>query len=159
MPTLIDRKGRRSELPGLRIVSLAEWLGSDGVPGLRALRDGEAPVGVQLEPGDDPAAIAGDLSRLAVVAVNFPVFSDGRGYSSARLLRERLGWQGELRAVGDVLRDQLFFLARCGFDAFALREDQDVAAAVSAFADFSEVYQRAADRGALFERRRAVAGR
>ena len=93
--------------------------------------------------------------------VNFPQFTDGRGYSIARLLRERYGWRGELRAIGDVLRDQLFYLSRCGFDAFALRDDQDPHAALTAFDDFSEAYQASVERPQpLFRRRGPVlAGR
>ncbi|MGA8055665.1 MAG: DUF934 domain-containing protein [Burkholderiales bacterium] len=113
-------------------------------------------IGVLLEPADEPGAIAADLERLALVAVNFPQFTDGRGYSTARLLRERYGYKGELRAVGDVLRDQLFYLARVGFDAFALRADQDAEAALSAFGDFSEAYQTSVDRPHPLFRRRAA---
>ena len=116
-------------------------------------------VGVWLDAGDDLEAIAPDLDRLDVVAVNFPKFSDGRGFSTARLLRERYGFEGELRAVGDVIRDQLFYLERCGFDAFALRDDQDVALALAAFADLSEAYQPAVDQPVpLFRRRFAAVG-
>jgi uncharacterized protein (DUF934 family) len=79
-----------------------------------------------------------------VIAVNFPKFTDGRGFSAARLLRERYGYQGELRAIGDVLRDQLQELERCGFDAFLLRADQDVQSALHAFADLSDQYQTSA---------------
>lgn len=100
--------------------------------------------GVILENTEDPHALAGDFDKLAVIAVRFPKFTDGRGYSIARLLR-RLGWKGELRAVGDVLRDQLFFMARCGFDAFVLRDDQDPQVCLSAFNDFSAPYQPAVD--------------
>ena len=113
----------------------------------------DGPLGVLLAPHDDPAAIAADLPRLALVAVAFPSFTDGRGYSIARLLRQRHGWRGPLRAVGDIQRDQLFLLARCGFDSFALRDDQDADEALAAFDDFTEVYQAAVDRRALFERR------
>ena len=81
------------------------------------------------------------LDRLAVVALVFPSFRDGRAYSQARLLRERHGYRGELRAIGDVLRDQLYFLQRCGFDAFALRADQDAEQALRAFDDYSVRYQ------------------
>jgi uncharacterized protein (DUF934 family) len=147
MPTLIDRNGLR-DAAHLRFVPLADWLADRE----RLLAEG-GPVGVRLEPADDPAAIAPDLESLQAIAVNFPTFADGRGYSLGRLLRERHGWRGELRAVGEVLRDQLFYLARCGFDTFALRDDQDPAAAVSAFRDFSDAYQAAADRSSLFERR------
>ena len=102
--------------------------------------------GVLLENTDDPRVLAPDFDKLALIAVSFPKFTDGRGYSIARLLR-RLGWKGELRAVGDVLRDQLFYMTRCGFDAYALREDQDAQAALTAFSDFSAPYQSAIDDG------------
>ena len=108
-------------------------------------------TGVWLAPADHPAELAA-VGFPALVAVHFPAFTDGRGYSTARLLRERYGFRGELRAVGDVLRDQLYELARVGFDAFALRADQDAQAALSAFADYSEDYQAAAARGPLFAR-------
>ncbi|MGB5063692.1 MAG: DUF934 domain-containing protein, partial [Candidatus Competibacter sp.] len=75
-----------------------------------------------------------------------PKFSDGRAYSQARLLRERHGYRGEIRAVGDVLRDQLFFMARCGFDAFEPRADRSLEDALAAFGDFSASYQPAADQ-------------
>lgn len=110
-------------------------------------------IGVMLEPADDPAWIAQDLYRLDLVAVRFPVFTDGRGYSIGRLLRERYEWTGPLMAFGDVLRDQLLLLERCGFDVFWLRDDQDLAASLGAFADFSEFYQADADRAPLFARR------
>ena len=98
-------------------------------------------LGVWLDSDEDPADIAVDLERFTVVAVKFPKFGDGRGFSAACLLRERYGYRGELRAVGDVLRDQLLFMARCGFDAFALRDDQDETEALSAFDDFGDGYQ------------------
>jgi uncharacterized protein (DUF934 family) len=110
-------------------------------------------TGVWLEPSEDPADLAALPPLPPLIAVRFPLFNDGRGYSTARLLRERYGFRGELRAIGDVLRDQLFELARCGFDAFALRADQDAQAALAAFGDFSEAYQAAVDRGPLFARR------
>lgn len=103
--------------------------------------------GVLLENTDDPRALADDFGKLALIAVRFPKFTDGRGYSIARVLR-RHGWTGELRAVGDVLRDQLFYMTRCGFDAFALRADQDPQVALTAFNDFSAPYQPAIDDGA-----------
>jgi uncharacterized protein (DUF934 family) len=102
-------------------------------------RDGR--LGVRLGPDDDPAGLAGDLARLDLIALSFPKFTDGRAYSQARLLRERLGFAGELRAVGDVLRDQLLLMARCGFDAFELRADKDPDDALGAFADYSVAYQ------------------
>jgi len=98
-------------------------------------------VGVWLDAGDDPEAIALDLHRLDLVAVNFPKFSDGRGFSTARLLRERYGFEGELRAIGDVGRDQLAFLERCGFDAFQLRDGVDARRALASFDEVSVEYQ------------------
>lgn len=99
---------------------------------------------VRIEPGDDARALLPHLGRIALVEVNFPVFGDGRGYSAARILREA-GYQGELRAVGDVLIDQLLSMRRCGFDAFAPDRKLDEADARAAFDRFPEVYQSAAD--------------
>ena len=133
------------------IVPLALWRGHRDVLAERAGR-----TGVWLEGHGDPSAIAADLERLPLVAVNFPKFSDGRGFSAGRLLRERYGFKAELRAIGDVLRDQLVFLHRCGFDAFALRDDQDAEAAAAAFDDFTEAYQAGVDEPLpLFRRRPA----
>ena len=103
-------------------------------------------LGVRLSPSDDPVLIVNDLDKLALIAVEFPAFTDGRGYSTATLLRERYGYKGELRAVGDVLRDQIFLMSRSGFTTFALRDDQSVDKALAAFNDFSSYYQHAADR-------------
>ena len=102
-------------------------------------------LGVIIEPGDDPNLIADDLDKLGLIAVNFPTFGDGRGYTHARLLRERLGWRGELRAIGDVLRDQLLYMARVGIDAFAVRKDHDAEAFAEALGEFSHVYQKTPD--------------
>jgi uncharacterized protein (DUF934 family) len=99
---------------------------------------------VRLEPTDDPALLAGRLQRIARVEVNFPKFGDGRGYSIARLLRERYGYRGELRAVGQVGRDLLWYMEKCGFDAFELKEGEDPHEALAAFDDFSVAYQRLA---------------
>jgi len=109
---------------------------------------------LRLEPADDPAAVAHRLGGAARVEVNFPSFTDGRGYSIARLLRERHGYRGELRAVGDVQRDQLFYLARCGFDAFLLRDGQDAGESIAALTDFSEAYQASVERPQPLLRRR-----
>jgi len=112
--------------------------------------------GVVLQATDDPASIAADLGTIPLIAIQFARFSDGRGYSIARLLRARYGYQGELRAIGDVLRDQMFYLKRVGFDAFELRADQDPEAALSAFGDFTECYQGAVDQPLPLFRRRAA---
>src|SRR5258708_28678102 len=110
---------------------------------------------VRLERTDDPAAVADRLGRVARVEVNFPKFGDGRGYSIARLLRERYGYKGELRAVGDVARDHLFYMESCGFDAFLLRDGEDPAEALTGFEDFSESYQGSVARTGAPCRRRA----
>lgn len=107
--------------------------------------DGGA-LGVKLTPADDPALIAVELDKLALIAIEFPAFTDGRGYSTATLLRERYRYSGELRAVGDVLRDQVFLMSRAGFTSFALRDDQNIDKALAAFNDFSSYYQHAAER-------------
>jgi uncharacterized protein (DUF934 family) len=115
-------------------------------------------AGLWLATDADPAAIATDLARLEVIAIRFASFTDGRGYSLARLLRERHGYRGEVRAIGEVLRDQLYYLASCGFDAFVLRDDEDADAALTAFDDFSEAYQTSVLRpNPLFRRRLAGA--
>ena len=97
-------------------------------------------IGVWLAPADDPGEVAADAAALPLIAVEFPKFTDGRGYSIARLLRERYSFTGELRAIGDVLRDQLFALEQCGFDAFAIRADRSAEDALASFDDFSGVY-------------------
>ena len=79
-----------------------------------------APVGIALAPTDRPEAIAADLDKIAVVSLAFPKFSDGRSFSTARLLRERHGYTGEIRATGDVLFDRIGHMIRCGFDAFVI---------------------------------------
>ncbi|HJY78581.1 MAG TPA: DUF934 domain-containing protein [Burkholderiales bacterium] len=98
---------------------------------------------IRLEPGDDPASVAAELDRATRVEVNFPKFGDGRGFSIARLLRGRYGYKGELRAVGHITRDHLYFMERVGFDAFELREGEDANEALAAFTTFSVFYQRA----------------
>ena len=109
---------------------------------------------VRLEPADDPASVADRLDRVARIEVNFPKFGDGRGYSIARLLRERYGYKGELRAVGHITRDLLFFMESCGFDAFELREGEDAHEALAAIDDFSESYQASVKRPVPLFRRR-----
>lgn len=115
-------------------------------------------LGVWLDSHEGPEAIAGDLGIFGLIAIHFPKLTDGRGYSTARLLRERYGYKGELRAIGDVQRDQLLFLSRCGFDAFALKEGRDPEAALGAFSEFSEAYQASViEPQPLFRRRFANA--
>lgn len=132
------------------IVPLALWV--DHAHALKA-RDGG--LGVWLDAGEEIEEIADQLDNFQVIALNFPSFTDGRHCSTAYLLRERYGYKGEVRAIGDVLRDQLFALKRCGFDAFALREDKDPQDALQAFEEFSEVYQASSDQPLPLFRRRA----
>jgi len=112
-------------------------------------------IGVWLDSHDEPEILAGVVNELPVIAVNFPKFSDGRGYSIARLLRERLNYRHELRAVGDVLLDQLQFMKRCGFDAYVLRADKDINKAARCLNFFTQGYQAATDTDEPLFRRRA----
>lgn len=133
------------------IVPLALWQAEHDVLASRHA------IGVWLKPGDDPDALAGDVAQLPLIAIDFPKFTDGRGYSGARLLREKYRFSGELRAVGDVLRDQLYYLRQCGFDAFVLRADLKLADAMGGLDDFSNSYQATAVRPIPLFRRRAAA--
>jgi uncharacterized protein (DUF934 family) len=138
------------ELPeGQIIVPLSVWQQQR-----ESLSSRSGEVGVWLDSDEPPQALANDLQQLALIAINFPVFSDGRGYSYARALRESHHYQGEIRAIGDVLRDQLFFMKRCGFTSFALRDDLSKEEALQSFTDFSDVYQGAIDQPEPLFRRR-----
>lgn len=101
------------------------------------------PLGLLLEPGDPLDDAIRDLGRFGLIALSFPKFGDGRAFSTARLLRLRYGFTGELRAVGDVFKDQLLFMARCGFDSFELKDGHDAMNALAAFGEFSVAYQPA----------------
>lgn len=165
MPKLIDRNGVRAD----------QWVSFNGDAGtlapdqdvivpLDVWREYKARwsgrtgrIGVLLSPADDVALLAPDLAQIALVAVSFPSFTDGRGYSQARLLRERFQFAGEVRAVGEILIDQLFYLQRCGVETFALRDDQDLPSAQRAFAAFSDSYQTTVNQAPLFRRRAASA--
>lgn len=114
-------------------------------------------VGVRLASAESPEVLAPVLDALNLVALEFPKFRDGRAYSSARLLRERMGWRGELRAVGDVLVEQAYLMIRCGFDAFEPADASTPADWTAAAARFAHVYQRAADsRPPAFAEREGV---
>ena len=115
-------------------------------------------LGVWLDSFESPEALVeslADINRLALIAVNFPRFVDGRGYSFATLLRSRYGYRGELRAIGEVLRDQLFYMKRCGFDAFAVRAEKNIEDALRGLGDFSEPYQATVDLASPLYRRHA----
>lgn len=117
--------------------------------------EGRRDVGVWFDSHQEPEILEGVVNELGVIAVNFPKFADGRGYSIARLLRERLGYENELRAIGDVLLDQLQFMKRCGFDRFVLRADKNAGEAVRCLNFFSLGYQAATDTDIPLFRRRA----
>ena len=123
------------------IVPFRYWI--EHKPELLERKDGLTAICIY---GDDAIEdVVNDLQHFQLIALDFPVFKDGRNYSHARLLRDRYGYRGELRALGDVLRDQLFFLRRCGFDSFQVREDKDIEDALKGLSDFSVTYQSAAD--------------
>ena len=129
------------------LVPLAVWLAQGAT--LRSRAD----VGVWIASSERPETLKDDLAALPLIAVDFPKFADGRGYSIAYNLRARLGYTGELRAVGDVLRDQLFYMQRVGFNAFEVRADRDVHDALKGLTDFSVPYQNSWDlKAPLFGR-------
>jgi len=130
------------------IVPLALWKAEHHA--LVARKD----VGVWLKPDDDPGALAADINSLPLIAIDFPKFVDGRGYSTARLLRDKYRFGGELRAIGDVMRDQLYYLGQCGVDAFAVRADRNPADAIGGLDDFSDNYQSTVARPVPLFRRR-----
>jgi uncharacterized protein (DUF934 family) len=140
---------------GKIIVPLKIWLAEPAVLVERAstLRTS---IGVWIDGADDPAQLADSIGQLALIAVNFPKFTDGRGYSTGAMLRSRYGFKGELRAIGDVLRDQLFYMHRAGFNAFSVRADKDIHDAIRALSDFSETYQGAVDQPLPLYKRRAI---
>jgi uncharacterized protein (DUF934 family) len=128
------------EVPnGKVIVPLAVWQAQ------RETLSARAHVGVWLAPDERADAIKADLDKFAVVAIDFPKFTDGRGYSIAFNLRKRLAYKGELRAIGDVLRDQLFSMQRVGFDAYATRQDRSIHDALKGLSVFSQTYQASVD--------------
>ena len=111
-------------------------------------------VAVWLNSNEFTNQIIGDVNEIPLIALNFPVFTDGRSYSNARELRLELHYSGEIRAIGDVLRDQIFYMSRCGFNSFLIREDQDSASCLKALNDFQSSYQSTAvDKNPLFRRR------
>lgn len=125
---MVELRLRTDEVPTGPVAAFADFGGNSNA------------AAVRIEPGDDARALLPHLGRISLIEVNFPVFGDGRGYSAARVLREG-GYQGELRAVGDVAVDQLAALRRCGFDAFAPQVPLDEADAQAALARWADVYQ------------------
>ncbi len=125
---------------GAVIVSLEQWQRER-----EALLARKAPLGIRLRSEQSPLTIADDLAHFAVVALEFPKFRDGRAYSHARVLSERLRYRGEIRAVGDVLQEQLHYMERCGFNAFDIRDEDALKAWRTAASDYSVWYQRTGD--------------
>jgi uncharacterized protein (DUF934 family) len=134
---------------GRQIVPLQVWLTQKTQ--LASRND----IGVWLASDERPEQLKDDATSLPLIAVDFPSFADGRGYSIAYNLRARIGFEGELRAIGDVLRDQLFYMARVGFNAFATREDRSIEDALKGLTDFSDVYQTSWDQKLPLFRRAA----
>ncbi len=135
------------------IVGLDRWQAER-----ETLIERNAPLGIRLRSDQPPKLVLDDLDRFAVIALEFPKFGDGRAYSYARLLRERYGFRGELRAVGNVLRDQALFMLRCGFDAFEVAEDSALEGWRAALAEISVFYQPATDGRAAAHGLRARRG-
>jgi uncharacterized protein (DUF934 family) len=131
------------------LISTSQWHKQQDV-----LADRAGAVGVWIDSHEEIEAFADGIIALPVIAINFPKFADGRGFSLARLLRERYGYSGEIRAIGEIIRDQLFLMQRCGFNAFAFDTELDLAEASKSLQDFSDAYQVAVDQPEpLFKRR------
>lgn len=100
-------------------------------------------LGIRLDEGENIEELIQELDQFSLIAISFKEFKDGRGYSHARLLRERHGYNKELRAIGNILKDQIFYLHRCGFNAFEIESDRDINDAIKSFTDFTVNYQPA----------------
>ena len=140
-----------AEVPaGQVLIPLSVWLAQKDA--LQSRTD----LGVWIDSNETAEQLGSDAQRFAVVGVNFPGFMDGRAFSTARLLRERFGFTGELRAVGNFIRDQLCYLRRCGVNAFAFANPEiNLDEAVKSLSDLQEYYQAAADQPLPLFRRRA----
>ena len=134
---------------GKVLVPLTTWLAQAEALHQRLTPD----LGVWLDSDEEPENLDNPC-QFSVIAINFPRFADGRGYSSARILRDKFSFEGELRAMGDVLLDQLFYMKRCGFNSFAMRPDRSARKALAGLTTFSEVYQGATDNPLPLFRRR-----
>ncbi len=139
---IVDESELKSGLPGGDIIlPYSYWQSNREV--ILSRNDGE--LGLLINGDDDIEELAEDLEFFAIIAIDFPAFKDGRGYSHARILRDHYNYTGDLRAVGDVLRDQLYFMQRCGISSFLIKEEKDIEDAMRGFSDFSVKYQTAAD--------------
>jgi uncharacterized protein (DUF934 family) len=111
-------------------------------------------IGIWLDGHAEIEQIIEPLLNLPLIAINFPKFADGRGFSAARLIRERYNYSGELRAIGGFIRDQLYLLKRCGFNAFQFSDENELSDAAQSLKDFSENYQVSVDQETPLFRRR-----
>jgi uncharacterized protein (DUF934 family) len=151
-----------AEIPtsGRVILSLKRWQETrDALKTALRQAQGDREIGVRIPNTADVVALWDELKDRPLIAVEFPAFGDGRAFSQAAVLRERFGYKGEIRAVGDVLRDQIFYMQRCGIDAMVPRADQDLQGCVDALKDFTTPYQSAADDNIPIYKRRAVTSR
>ena len=139
---------------GNYLVSLAVWNGFVAQAKGETVQTPPSNIGLYIASTELPEQITGDIGSIPVIAVTFPVFADGRGFSIGRLLRQRYGYKGQLRAIGKPIRDQLSYLVRCGFNAFALADHYDPEQALASLKDFSESYQSAFDQPVPLFRRR-----
>lgn len=135
-------------------VSWARWKKAG-----ETLRSRNGKLGLRLPNDAPPEQIAPDLDRVDLIVLQFPKFTDGRAYSQARLLRSRYGYKGELRAAGDVLRDQLLFMRRCGFNSFVVGERAIKEDWAKAFGEFDVFYQPASDNRPWVMRQRQAKAR
>ena len=118
------------------------------------LKASDLEIGVWLDSEDDPYELSHEVGNLPLIAVNFPIFRDGRAFSSAAILRQRLGYTGELRAIGDVLCDQAFYMKKCGINSFELPDSGDADNFIRALSDFTDSYQSTVEiPDPLFRRR------
>ena len=147
----LNDDGSFADLPahGVVIVPLKQWQAQ------REALIARGDVGIWLASDEEAEALETDLPHFALIALDFPAFTDGRSYSNARLLRDRYAYKGELRAIGDVFKDVILFMKRCGFDAFVVKADKDINEAFKGLDDFSEFYQGATDEPLPLFRRRA----
>lgn len=167
MPRLIDKSGTPIANPwtllakdcsleqaqaeaGQLIVPLQLWLASN-----QALRATGKPLAVWLDSDESVTALAAALAQLPLIALNFPVFTDGRNFTNATRLHQHYHYSGEIRAIGDVLRDQLFYMRRCGFSTFDLRDSVKLEDAQQALQDFHDNYQSTIEQPVPLFRRRA----
>lgn len=139
----IDNPTSAAELPaGNLLLPLAFWLENQD-----ALLDRQAEIGLTIANTDDLAVIGDQVNNFAVIELYFPAFMDGRGFSQGRLLRERYGFKGELRAGGQFIRDQLCYLRRCGFNAFGFDDEGiDLEQTKASLFDFTDGYQASVDQ-------------